>query len=106
MAVFRVQRKVQAELDRMIGAERLPDFDDLSRLPYLRATLMETLRWMPVGPLGIPHTTPEDAVYEGYRILKGATVIAVSTTHISMLSSSFLISHLECLVSCSDFSRD
>ena len=62
MAVFRVQRKVQAELDRMIGAERLPDFDDLSRLPYLRATLMETLRWMPVGPLGIPHAILEDDV--------------------------------------------
>ncbi|OJA14289.1 hypothetical protein AZE42_10371, partial [Rhizopogon vesiculosus] len=36
----------------------------------------ETLRWFPVVPLGIPHATVDDDVYEGYYIPKGATVMA------------------------------
>lgn len=61
---------------------------------------METLQWMPVGPLGIPHAALEDNVYEGCRIPKGASVIAVST--VNMLDNWFLISHIESLVSLSD----
>ena len=48
-----VQRKAQAELDEVVGKERLPDFDDLDSLPYVQAVLKELLRWQPVTPLGI-----------------------------------------------------
>jgi len=50
-----VQAKAQAEIDRVIGKDRLPDFDDRPELPYLDAIFRETLRWHPVGPLG-PYT--------------------------------------------------
>jgi len=52
-----VQAKAQADIDRVVGQDRLPDFDDRLALPYLDAILRETLRWHPVAPLG-PYTIP------------------------------------------------
>lgn len=39
-----VQRKAQQELDSVVGSDRLPDFSDRPRLPYLSAIIKETLR--------------------------------------------------------------
>lgn len=47
-----VQRKIQAELDAVVGRSRMPTFSDRDRLPYLRATVREVLRWHPVDPVG------------------------------------------------------
>ncbi|KAH7884390.1 cytochrome P450 [Phlebopus sp. FC_14] len=71
-----VQQNAQAELDSVVGAGRLPDFDDRTSLPYVEAVLRETLRWHPVVPLGIAHAALRDDIYEGYLIPKGATIIA------------------------------
>jgi len=46
------QKRAQAEVDAVIGTERLPTFEDRSSLPYVDAVLRETLRWHPVFPLG------------------------------------------------------
>ncbi|KAF9782612.1 cytochrome P450 [Thelephora terrestris] len=71
-----VQRKAQEEIDRVIGNDRLPTLADQASLPYVEAITKEVLRWNPVAPLGIPHVTMEDDVYEGYFIPKGAQIIA------------------------------
>jgi cytochrome P450 len=47
-----VQKKAQAELDRVMGRHRLPDFADKAELPYLEAVMRECLRWLPVLPTG------------------------------------------------------
>jgi hypothetical protein len=47
-----VQSRAQAELDRVVGSDRLPTFDDRDRLPYVNALCTELFRWMPVGPVG------------------------------------------------------
>lgn len=47
-----VMRKAQAEIDRVVGRDRLPNFGDYDNLPYMRAMVKEVLRWRPVGPLG------------------------------------------------------
>ena len=73
-----VQRKAQAELDRVVGSHRLPNYEDLSNMPYVTATVMEVLRWMPIAPFGIPHAVSDDDDYKGYRIPKGSTIIPVS----------------------------
>ena len=39
-----VYRKVQAEMDRVVGPERLPDFEDREQLPYLECVLKEVFR--------------------------------------------------------------
>ena len=41
------QAKLQAELDEVIGRERLPDFGDEGKLPYLRCIISEALRSVP-----------------------------------------------------------
>ncbi|KAG1743719.1 cytochrome P450 [Suillus paluster] len=66
-----VQAKAQAEIDRVIGKDRLPDFDDRPALPYIEAILRETLRWHPVFPFGAPNATTTSDVYKGYFIPKG-----------------------------------
>jgi cytochrome P450 len=54
LALFpHVQRRAQAELDLVIGRDRLPTFDDKPRLPYIEALCKELLRWQMVTPLGM-----------------------------------------------------
>ena len=50
-----VQKKAQAELDRVVGRSRLPDIDEQADLPYIEAIVRETLRLYPVLPLSIFH---------------------------------------------------
>ncbi|TFY59478.1 hypothetical protein EVG20_g7775 [Dentipellis fragilis] len=71
-----VQRKAQAEIDAVIGTDRLPTFHDRERLPYVDAIVKEILRWNPVGPLGVPHRLMEDDMQDGYLIPKGSIVVA------------------------------
>ncbi|KAI0884201.1 cytochrome P450 [Annulohypoxylon maeteangense] len=69
--------KAQNELDRVIGSGRLPTFEDMPRLPYIKAVAAETLRWRPVAVLGgTPHASTADDVYKGMFIPKGSTIIA------------------------------
>jgi cytochrome P450 len=47
-----VARKAQAELDAVVGTDRLPRFSDREDLPYINAVALEVMRWHPVGPIG------------------------------------------------------
>ena len=49
-----VQKKAQAEIDAIVGPNRLPDFHDRPSLPYINAVLKESSRWNLVAPLGKP----------------------------------------------------
>lgn len=67
--------KAQAELDQVIGSDRLPDFQDLENLPYIQAIVEENFRWRHIVPAGIPHATTQDDYHQGYLIPKGSTII-------------------------------
>jgi cytochrome P450 len=71
-----VQRRAQAELDAVIGRERLPTFADSPRLPYLHAIIKEILRWRPSTPFGIPHASSEEDWYKGTFVPKGTVCMA------------------------------
>ncbi|KAF9449667.1 cytochrome P450 [Macrolepiota fuliginosa MF-IS2] len=71
-----VQRRAQQELDSVVGSNRLPEFSDMPNLPYLSAIIKEVLRWNPIAPMGLPHFTTEEDVYEGYYIPKGSVILA------------------------------
>ncbi|KAI0058838.1 cytochrome P450 [Artomyces pyxidatus] len=71
-----VQERAQRELDAVVGKDRLPEFGDRPRLPYLACIIKEVLRWRATSALGIPHCTTTDDVYRGMFIPKGTTVIA------------------------------
>ncbi|KAH8103605.1 CyP450 monooxygenase [Cristinia sonorae] len=76
MALFpEVQKRAQAELDRVVGPSRLPEYEDIAQIPYIRALIMETMRWMPVIPFGVPHAVIVDDEYKGYHIPKGSMVV-------------------------------
>lgn len=47
-----VQSKVQEELDRVIGRERQPTWEDMDDLVYLQAYVKENFRWHPVSTGG------------------------------------------------------
>jgi cytochrome P450 len=49
-----VMKKAQAEIDAVVGRDRLPMFEDQNDLPYVRAIVKEVLRWRPVAPLAMP----------------------------------------------------
>ncbi|KAJ3557243.1 hypothetical protein NM688_g1575 [Phlebia brevispora] len=70
-----VVQRAQAQIDKVVGRERLPTFADQSRLPYIDAMIKEVLRWGPVGPIGVPRQSVQDDWYEGYFIPKGTIVL-------------------------------
>lgn len=47
-----VQERARRELERVIGKDRLPTFNDFGAVPYIDALIKETLRWHPVIGLG------------------------------------------------------
>lgn len=68
-------RKAQEEIDRVVGSNRLPQWEDEKGLPYTRALIKEVLRWRPVNKFGMTHASSEDDWYEGFFIPKGSVVV-------------------------------
>jgi len=65
------QRKAQDEIDRVVGPNRLPNYDDRTSLPYAEALYREVMRWGPPSPLNTAHTATENDIYKGYFIPRG-----------------------------------
>ncbi|KAF8577987.1 cytochrome P450 [Ramaria rubella] len=89
-----IQGKAQAEVDSIVGGNRLPTIADKDSLPYLRCVLSEVLRWQPVTALGVPHAAKQDDFYEGYLIPKGAAVIS-NIWHVLRISAMMAMVHDE-----------
>ncbi|KAK5661856.1 hypothetical protein OQA88_9960 [Cercophora sp. LCS_1] len=73
------QRRAQAEVDGVFGREHWPSEDFVfqeEQFPYLRACVLEVLRWRPTAPNGVPRECVADAenVF-GYRIPKGTMIM-------------------------------
>ena len=91
-----VQKKAQAEVDYVVGTERLPTLSDRGRLPYIEALMKELLRWNTVAPTGIarhmlsqvdcvthgftgagiPHRLTKDDTYCDYFLPEGSIILA------------------------------
>ncbi|KAG8856254.1 hypothetical protein FRB96_006566 [Tulasnella sp. 330] len=71
-----VQEKARAELNRVVGLERMPSLDDMPNLPYIRAIVQEVHRCRPVAPIALPHKSMDDIYYGKYRIPQGSSVFA------------------------------
>ncbi|KAG2018348.1 cytochrome P450 [Coprinopsis cinerea AmutBmut pab1-1] len=76
-----VQRKAQQELDEVVGFGRVPDFSDRERLVYTTAIAKEVSRYHQTMPMGFPHSTTHDDIYDGYFIPKG-TIVMGNAWHI------------------------
>ncbi|KLO09889.1 cytochrome P450 [Schizopora paradoxa] len=71
-----VQRRAQLEIEKVVGSDRLPTFNDMQYLPYVRGVCAEALRFAVVLPLIPAHQTTEDDEFQGYCIPKGTIVLA------------------------------
>jgi cytochrome P450 len=72
----RVQQAGQAEVDRITGGHRFPNFSDRPDMPYVDAIVREVFRCGLVLPLNFPHVSTADDIYNGYFIPKGSMVIS------------------------------
>lgn len=70
-----VKQRAQEEIDRVVGIDRLPTFEDRKNLPYVDAIVKEAWRWNPVGPMGLTHKSEEDIICGEYIIPKGSYLL-------------------------------
>ncbi|KZT66303.1 cytochrome P450 [Daedalea quercina L-15889] len=70
-----IQAKAQAEIDTVIGYERLPSITDRPSLPYVRSVIAEVFRCYPSAPIGLPHALRRDDVYKNFLLPKSSIVI-------------------------------
>ncbi|XP_027743899.1 cytochrome P450 1A5-like isoform X1 [Empidonax traillii] len=69
-----IQKRIQKELDQIIGQERRPRLSDRGTLPYTEAFILEVFRHSSFLPFTIPHSTTKDTVLNGYYIPKDRCV--------------------------------
>lgn len=65
-----VQDKAHEELMKVVGPGRLPTFEDIDSLPYIRACVKEMMRINPLIAPGVRHFEEQDLVYKGHIITK------------------------------------
>jgi cytochrome P450 len=78
-----VQKKAQAEIDAVVGLDRLPSFVDRDSLPYIDALVKEVLRWNVVAPTGFAHCAPSNDEQNAIFIIATGSC---STIHGHMLT--------------------
>lgn len=49
----KAQRRVQDEINEVIGPDRLPTWLDHNKMPYTDAFIMEMMRWMTLAPINL-----------------------------------------------------
>ncbi|KAG0591805.1 hypothetical protein M758_1G216800 [Ceratodon purpureus] len=63
-----VMKQAQAELDNVVGTQRIVQESDLEHLPYLGAVIKEVSRMQPGAPMSIYHESREKSRMAGYDL--------------------------------------
>ncbi|XP_028239825.1 cytochrome P450 CYP736A12-like [Glycine soja] len=71
----RVMKKLQDELESVVGMNRKVEESDMEKLPYLDLVVKETLRLYPVAPLLVPRECREEITIDGYCIKERSRII-------------------------------
>ncbi|XP_019081367.1 cytochrome P450 89A2 [Vitis vinifera] len=70
-----IQARLFEEISGVVGeGEEEVKEEDLQKMPYLKAVVLEGLRRHPPGHFVLPHSVTQDVSFEGYDIPKNATV--------------------------------
>ncbi|KAL0336971.1 UNVERIFIED_CONTAM: Iridoid oxidase [Sesamum calycinum] len=67
-------KKLQDEVDRIVGRGRKLEESDLNNMPYLQATVKEILRLHPVFPMLLPRNSMQDTEFMGYVVPKNTQI--------------------------------
>ncbi|XP_063058100.1 cytochrome P450 2J4-like [Engraulis encrasicolus] len=70
-----IQRKVQEEIDRVVGSSRQPSLADRENMPYTDAVIHEIQRVGNILPLNVIRSTTKDTQVGDYFIPKGTMVM-------------------------------
>uniref|UniRef100_A0A8C6XUX3 Cytochrome P450 family 2 subfamily W member 1 n=1 Tax=Naja naja TaxID=35670 RepID=A0A8C6XUX3_NAJNA len=74
-----IQRKVQQEIQQVLGSERLPVYEDRKQMPFTNAMIHEVQRFASVVPQ-FPRCTAVDTHFRGYFIPKGTPIFPSLTS--------------------------
>ncbi|XP_063771249.1 cytochrome P450 2C5-like [Pseudophryne corroboree] len=74
-----IQRKVQNEIDKVIGTSA-PQATHRKEMPYTDAVIHEIQRYGNIVPANLPHATTQDVTFRGYFIPKGTYIIPLLTS--------------------------
>ena len=69
-----VTKKLQKELQEVVGLDRMVEESDLENLKYLDMVVKEGLRLHPVAPI-LHHESMEDCVVDGFHLQRGSRMI-------------------------------
>nr|ATG29974.1 CYP76AA69 [Taxus chinensis] len=68
-------KRVQEELDQVVGHNRRVEESDIDQLPYLHAAVKEVFRLHPPIPLLVPHQAENSCEVAGYSIPKNSKIM-------------------------------
>ncbi|XP_020009748.2 cytochrome P450 2A5-like [Castor canadensis] len=75
-----VAAKVHEEIDRVIGRDRQPKFEDHIKMPYTEAVIHESLRYGGMSAMGLARMVTKDTRFRGFFIPKDTEVLTMLGT--------------------------
>jgi hypothetical protein len=88
-----VQATAQAEIDRVVGKERLPELSDAPNMPYVQSVVNECLRWLPALTMGLSFSLLSQATslicgsFQACRMRQARKMSITATSFLKELSS-------------------
>ncbi|XP_072998288.1 cytochrome P450 89A2-like [Typha latifolia] len=69
-----IQRRVAEEIESVVGEREIEEEEDMEKMKFLKAVILEGLRRHPPGHFVLPHAVTEESEIGGYRVPKEAVM--------------------------------